>query len=223
MPQELSARSGALAAGRPDSGRTALPSPVDCRGGRRWRARHQGSSQRQLPTARDLTRRREPLQGDERVADSREGGPRLPPRWFIHLTWSTHRAIYQVTGGRLGLWRPKPGRWGTLRLTTTGRRTGRPRSVIVGYFQDGPNLVTLAMNGWADPEPAWWLNLQAQPEATVELVGEACAVRARAAQGAERSRLWARWSDIDRQLDAYAAKRSSPTVVVILEPRPASP
>jgi hypothetical protein len=48
-------------------------------------------------------------------------------------------------------------------------------------------------------------------------------VRARAAQGAERSRLWARWSDIDRQLDAYAAKRSSPTVVVILEPRPASP
>jgi F420H(2)-dependent quinone reductase len=157
------------------------------------------------------------------VTDSREGGPRLPPRWFIRLAWSTHRAIYQVTGGRLGLWRPKPGRWGTLRLTTTGRRTGRPRSVIVGYFQDGPNLVTLAMNGWADPEPAWWLNLQAQPEATVELVGEARAVRARAAQGAERSRLWARWSDIDRQLDAYAAKRSSPTVVVILEPRPASP
>jgi deazaflavin-dependent oxidoreductase (nitroreductase family) len=112
---------------------------------------------------------------------------------------------------------------GTLRLTTTGRRSGRPRSVIVGYFQDGPNLVTLAMNGWADPEPAWWLNLQSQPDATVELLGEARAVRARAAQGAERSRLWARWSDIDRQLDAYAAKRSSQTAVVILEPRPASP
>jgi F420H(2)-dependent quinone reductase len=157
------------------------------------------------------------------VSDKRERGPRLPPRWFIRLAWSTHRAIYRVTGGRVGLWRPKPGRWGTLRLTTTGRRTGRPRSVIVGYFEDGPNLVTLAMNGWADPEPAWWLNLQAQPDATVDLVGEACAVRARAARGAERSRLWARWSDIDRQLDAYAAKRSSPTAVVILEPRPASP
>jgi F420H(2)-dependent quinone reductase len=161
--------------------------------------------------------------GDERVSDKRERGPRLPPRWFIRLAWSTHRAICRVTGGRLGLWRPKPGRWGTLRLTTTGRRTGRPRSVIVGYFQDGPNLVTLAMNGWADPEPAWWLNLQAQPDATVDLLGEARAVRARAAQGAERSHLWARWSNIDRQLDAYAAKRSSPTAVVILEPRPASP
>jgi deazaflavin-dependent oxidoreductase (nitroreductase family) len=158
------------------------------------------------------------------VSGKRERGPWLPPRWFIRLAWLTHRGIYRVTGGRVGLWRPKPGRWGTMRLTTTGRRTGQPRSVIVGYFEDGPNLVTLAMNGWADPEPAWWLNLQTQPEATVELLGEVRAVRARAAaQGAERSRLWARWSDIDRQLDAYAAKRSAQTAVVILEPRPASP
>ena len=103
------------------------------------------------------------------MSDERERGPRLPPRFIVRLAWSTHRAIYRVTGGRVGLWRPKPGRWGTLRLTTTGRRTGRPRSVIVGYFEDGPNLVTLAMNGWADPEPAWWLNLQTQPDATVEL------------------------------------------------------
>lgn len=57
------------------------------------------------------------------------------------------------------------------------RRAGWPRSLIVGYFEDGPNLVALAMNGWADPEPAWWRNLQAQPEATVELVGETRAVR----------------------------------------------
>jgi hypothetical protein len=69
------------------------------------------------------------------VADNREGGPRLPPRFIIRLAWSTHRAIYRVTGGRVGLWRPKPGRWGTLRLTTTGRRSGRPRSVIVGYVR----------------------------------------------------------------------------------------
>jgi deazaflavin-dependent oxidoreductase (nitroreductase family) len=157
------------------------------------------------------------------MPDNPKRGPRLPPRFIIRLAWSTHRAIYRITGGRLGLWHPKPGRWGTLRLTTTGRRTGQPRSVIVGYFQDGPNLVTLAMNGWAHQEPAWWLNLQAQPDATVDLAGEVRAVRACAAQGAERSRLWARWSDIDRQLDAYAARRSSPTAVVILEPRPASP
>jgi deazaflavin-dependent oxidoreductase (nitroreductase family) len=54
-----------------------------------------------------------------------------------------------------------------MRLTTIGRRSGQERSVILGYFEDGPNLVTMAMNGWASPEPAWWLNLQANPEVTV--------------------------------------------------------
>jgi deazaflavin-dependent oxidoreductase (nitroreductase family) len=153
------------------------------------------------------------------VSDDRERAPRLPPRWVIRLVWSAHRAVCRVTGGRVGLWRPKRGRWGTARLTATGRRTGRQRSVIVGYFEDGPNLVTLAMNGWADAEPAWWLNLKAHPDATVDLVQESRPVRARVAEGEERSRLWARWRDIDRQLDAYAAMRSSETAVVILEPR----
>src|SRR5215213_10893210 len=50
---------------------------------------------------------------------------RLPPRWLIRLAWSVHRGLYRVTGGRVGLWRPRGKRWGTLRLTTTGRRTGR--------------------------------------------------------------------------------------------------
>ncbi len=74
--------------------------------------------------------------------------PRLPPRWFIRLAWFTHRRLYRLTGGRLGLWRPKPNGWGAMRLTTVGRRTGLERSVMVGYFEDGPNLVTMAMNGW---------------------------------------------------------------------------
>jgi F420H(2)-dependent quinone reductase len=153
------------------------------------------------------------------LSDERVGGPRLPPRWFIRLVWSAHRAVCRFSGGRVGLWRAKRGRWGTVRLTTTGRRTGRQRSVIVGYFEDGPNLVTLAMNGWADGEPAWWLNLKAHPDATVDLVNGSRRVRARAAEGEERSRLWARWRDIDRNLDGYAALRSSETAVVILETR----
>jgi deazaflavin-dependent oxidoreductase (nitroreductase family) len=150
----------------------------------------------------------------------KQGPPRLPPRWFVRVAWSVHRAIYRFTGGRVGLWRPRPHRWGTLRLTTTGRRTGVERSVILGYVEDGPDLVTLAMNGWADGEPAWWLNLQARPDATVVLADGPRRVRARAAEGDERSRLWARWREIDARLDAYAALRSSETAVVILRPRP---
>jgi deazaflavin-dependent oxidoreductase (nitroreductase family) len=105
-----------------------------------------------------------------------------------------------------------------MRLTTTGRRTAQERSVILGYFDDGPNLVTMAMNGWADGEPAWWLNLQAHPETSVDLVDGQRTVIGRAAEGVERSRLWARWREIDTNLDAYAALRSAETAVVILEP-----
>ncbi|MGP3921921.1 nitroreductase/quinone reductase family protein [Streptomyces sp. 8N616] len=149
--------------------------------------------------------------------------PRLPPRWFIRLAWSVHRGMYRVFGGRIGLWRPRANGWGALRLTTTGRRTGRQRSVIIGYFEDGPNLVSLAMNGWGEGEPAWWLNLQTHPDATVDLVDGRRLVRGHAARGDERLRLWARWSEIDTNLDAYAALRSSETAVVVLEPRPSAP
>ena len=146
--------------------------------------------------------------------------PRLPPRWFVRLAWVVHRAIYRVTRGRFGLWRPKTDRWGTMRLTTIGRRTGRERSAILGYYEDGPNLVTMAMNGWAEGEPAWWLNLQSHPEATVDLAGGSRAVRGRAATGDERSRLWARWRDMGDDVDAYATLRRSETAVVVLEPQP---
>ena len=154
------------------------------------------------------------------MSDVRGRAARIPPRWFVRLAWAAHRALYRVTAGRLGLWRPRTGRWGALRLTTTGRRTGDERSVIIAYLEDGPNLVAMAMNGWADAEPAWWLNLQADADARVDLVDGPRAVRARRAEGEERSRLWARWHELDRKLDAYAALRSSETAVVILETRP---
>jgi deazaflavin-dependent oxidoreductase (nitroreductase family) len=106
-----------------------------------------------------------------------------------------------------------------MRVTTVGRRSRQKRSVILGYLEDGPNLVTLAMNGWADPEPAWWLNLQAHPGATAELPDGRRSVTGRAADGEERARLWEQWREIDESLDAFAARRSRATAVVVLEPR----
>jgi deazaflavin-dependent oxidoreductase (nitroreductase family) len=156
-----------------------------------------------------------------RKTGPRRRGARLPPRWFIVLFWHVHRAVIRVTRGRIGLWRPKPDGWGALWLTTTGRRSGEPRRVVVGYFEDGDNLVTMAMNGWGPPEPAWWLNLQAHPDATVDLPGgESRAVHGRAADQEERPRLWGIQASYDKDLDAYAARRSRETAVVILSPRP---
>ena len=148
--------------------------------------------------------------------------PILPPRILIRLAWAAHRAIYRFTGGRIGLREPKPDAFGTMRMNTIGRRSGQRRSTIVGYFEDGPNLVTLAMNGWAEAEPAWWLNLQAQPDTTVDLKGGTRSVRARAAHGEERARLWARWHDFSDQYDAWASLRPRETAVVVLEPHSAA-
>jgi F420H(2)-dependent quinone reductase len=156
---------------------------------------------------------------NEGTTGGSEPTPRLQPRWFIVLFWKVHRALFRFIGGRLGLWRARPQRWGAMGLTTIGRRSGRERSVILGYFEDGPNLVTLAMNGWGEGEPAWWLNLQAHPQARVRLRDGTRQVIARAATGQERAQLWDRWRELDKNLDGYAPRRSH-TAVVVLEPEP---
>lgn len=145
------------------------------------------------------------------------------PRWLVRTIWIVHRAAFSLTRGRFGLRPATTNQWGMLRLRTVGRRTGTLRVAIVGFIEDGLNLVTPAMNGWADPEPAWWLNLQANPEATVELPdGSSRAVTARAAVGDERQRLWAKFLGLRSSAfsDANAATRSRETALVIFEPRP---
>ena len=144
------------------------------------------------------------------------------PRWLVRTIWIVHRAAYSLTRGRFGLRPATSSQWGMLRLRTVGRKSGRERVAIVGFLQDGPNLITPAMNGWADPEPAWCLNLQANPSATVELPdGSSRAVTARAAVGDERPRLWARFVGLGSSAfsDASAATRSRETALVIFEPR----
>jgi F420H(2)-dependent quinone reductase len=148
-----------------------------------------------------------------------ERKPWLPPRWVVRAAWVIHRAIYRLSGGRVGLRGPTPDTWGMMRLKSTGRRTGTERSAILSYIVDGPNVVTVAMNGWADPEPAWWLNLQARPQTVIDLADGPRKVTARAATPEERSRLWPRLGGRFGSLDRWAALRSGETAVVILEPR----
>ncbi|MGI8658798.1 MAG: nitroreductase/quinone reductase family protein [Candidatus Limnocylindria bacterium] len=151
---------------------------------------------------------------------ARTSGGKLPPRFVIRAAWVIHRAIHRISGGRIGLKPASEKAWGMMRLTTIGRKTGRERVAILGYYEDGPNLVTMAMNGWGEPEPAWWLNLQARPDTTVELHDRTLAVHGRAATPEERPRLWERWGryDGEDQLAALASRRPNETAVVILEP-----
>ena len=156
---------------------------------------------------------------DTRTSPSRTRSALLPPRWVVVLAWRAHRVVLRASKGHLGLWKPKPGRWGTLRLTTIGRRSGERRQAVLGYLDVDDDLVTMAMNGWGAAEPGWWLNLQARPDAMVLTRDGALPVHARRAEGEERERLWARWAALEKGLDEYAALRPHETDVVVLEPR----
>ena len=142
--------------------------------------------------------------------------PFVPPKWVEQVAWAVHRAIYRFSGGRRGLSPATPEQWGTIRLHSIGRTSGRARIAILGYHDDGPNLVTVAMNGWQEGDPAWWRNLKANPEATVELAGgEMRKVRARAAEGEERARIMA----LFKGSEEYIPHRATETAMVVLEPR----
>jgi deazaflavin-dependent oxidoreductase (nitroreductase family) len=147
--------------------------------------------------------------------------PVIVPRWIVRTIWIAHRAAYRITGGRFGLRTSTESRWGMLRLRTVGRKTGQERIAIVGFIEDGPNVIVPAMNGWADPEPAWWLNLQAHPDATIEQPDGPRRVTARASVGEERARLWAKFLALESSAftNESAALRSRETAIVVLEPR----
>jgi deazaflavin-dependent oxidoreductase (nitroreductase family) len=153
------------------------------------------------------------------LAQTQKPSPKIP-RWLVRTIWTLHRAAYRLTGGRFGLRPPTSTQWGMLRLKTIGRRSGKERIAILGYIEDGQNLVIPAMNGWADAEPAWWLNLQAHATATIELPGGRRQVTGRAAVGEERDLLWRRLVDLGSSAytDANAATRSRETAIVVLEP-----
>jgi len=155
------------------------------------------------------------------IGANADATPPHVPRWLVRTIWIGHRAIHRVTGGRFGLRPAGPAQWGMLRLTTVGRKSGRERVAIVGFIEDGGRFITPAMNGWAEPEPAWFLNLQTNPTATIVLPdGSRRAVSARAADPEERARLWGRFLALRSSAftDASAALRSRETSLVIFDP-----
>lgn len=141
-------------------------------------------------------------------------------RDFLHAGSSarhgTCTAVCTVSrGARVGLWRAKPNSWGTLRLTTTGGRSVTHSSVVFGYFQDGPSLVTLVMNGWADGEPGWWLILQDQTHGRRR--ARRPPVHGHGPRRRGRGALWpaGQVAGDRHNRDAFAALQSSETAVVV--------
>ena len=129
---------------------------------------------------------------------------------------SLHARLYRLTGGRfLPRW---AGGTPVLSLTTTGRKSGQPRSTAIIYVEDGETLVVMPSNAGSDDTPAWWLNLQANPEAEVQVKGERRRVRARRATEDEHDRLWPRLKESYSGFEAYQDFTDREQPIVLLEP-----
>ncbi len=124
--------------------------------------------------------------------------------------------VYRPTRGRL---MGKIGRAPVLLLTTTGRRSGQPRTVPVVHLADGDRYVVIGSNAGNSRPPAWALNLRANPEAEVEVRGRRVAVRARVAEGEERDALWRRMNEQYAGFDDYRARTDRDIALFVLEPR----
>ena len=140
-------------------------------------------------------------------------------RWLLALITSVHRFVYRATGGRLG---GNLGGRKTLLLTTIGRRSGRERVTPLLYVDDGEDFVVVASNAGDDRHPAWWLNLQAHPHASVQAGTERHAVRARRASPDEARRLWPVLEASYRHYPEYRRRTAREIPVVILERADAS-
>ena len=143
----------------------------------------------------------------------------IVPRPILRAYWAFHKALDRVSGGRLSTARPTSRRLGLLFLTTTGHRSGVPRRNGLYFVEDGPSFVVVASNAGAEADPAWLLNLQAEPSATVELQGRTIPVLARTATAEERARLWPEFVRRDATFAEYQRARGRPIAIVLLEPR----
>lgn len=128
-----------------------------------------------------------------------------------------HRILLKVSGGRAG-WTAMD--MPVLELTTTGRKSGQPRSVMLtSPLQEGSVLVVVASRGGDDHAPAWFLNLQDNPEVEVRLQGKPRRrMHARIASPAERERLWPLVTADHRNYADYQTKTTREIPLVLLEP-----
>jgi deazaflavin-dependent oxidoreductase (nitroreductase family) len=122
--------------------------------------------------------------------------------------------VYRATKGRL---MGRVGRAPVLLLTTTGRRSGEPRTAPVVYLADGDRYVVIGSNAGNTRAPAWALNLRANPEAEVEVRGDRRRVRARVAEGEERADLWRRMNEQYAGFDDYRVRTTRDISVFVLE------
>ena len=130
---------------------------------------------------------------------------------------TVHQWLYENTDGRIGA---SLGGRPMLLLRTVGHRTRQPRTAALLYVRDGKAYAVIASKGGAPHHPGWFHNLTAEPNVEIQVGRDRIPVRARIAEGDERSRLWARADEVNQgQYATYQSRTSRVIPVVVLESR----
>ena len=143
---------------------------------------------------------------------------------FSAIPWiAEHIALYRSDPEKARLWDSTPlggpGVLPTLLLTTTGRKSGKPRALPLIYGEHDGSYVVIASKGGMPTHPVWYLNLEANPECDLMVGAKALRARARAAEGEERERLWKQMAEIYPPYDAYQKTAGDRVIpVVVLDP-----
>ena len=139
----------------------------------------------------------------------------VPARLALKLGSGAHAGVYRATGGKLF---GRMGKSPILLLNTVGRKTGRKRTSPLLYVMDGEDFVIIASKGGAAAHPAWYLNLRANPEATVEFGDREVQVEAEVADPEEKTRLWQKMVEMYPAYDDYQRKTGREIPLLILHP-----
>lgn len=141
---------------------------------------------------------------------------RSMPAGLLRTLGKLNVPIYRLTRGRV---MGRVGNAPVLLLTSTGRRSGAPRTAPVLYLADGQRVIVIGSNAGNTRAPAWSHNLKANPDAEVQIRGERRSVRARVAEGEERAELWQKMNDQYAGFEDYDERTSRDIAVFVLDPR----
>jgi F420H(2)-dependent quinone reductase len=138
-----------------------------------------------------------------------------PARLAWKLGSGAHAGVYRATGGKLF---GRMGKSPILLLNTVGRKSGKKRTSPLLYVMDGEDFVIIASKGGASAHPAWYLNLMANPEATVEIGDREVQVEADEADPEDKTRLWQKMVEMYPAYDAYQEKTEREIPLLVLRP-----
>ena len=138
-----------------------------------------------------------------------------PARLALKLGSGAHAGVYRATSGKLF---GSMGKSPILLLNTVGRKTGKKRTSPLLYVLDGEDFVIVASKGGAPTHPAWYLNLMANPNATVEVGDQEVRVRAEEVDPEEKARLWQKMVEMYPTYDDYQKKTEREIPLLVLHP-----